>query len=431
MEKILFDFIQDLLTADGIPNHTISFPCQEWDWFDFGLRSQILGETNMAEVLNQVFEDFQDYTLYHYLDSFQCSYAFFKLPSEKVRMDRQFLVIGPVLFERLQGEQFDKLFRLLKLPPQLRDPLCNHYQNIPLVPAPSHYENLMSVIASSVFEKKPFQIVFKSRGDLENLRYHYGGIARVPDHPFLNIQYIEERYQAENEIIAAVGHGNEAQAMEAVRKLVHLGIPPRLSNTLRDKKDLTITLNTLMRKSAEQAGVHPIHIDSFSNQSIQQLELLGTVEQCSTFQRKLALGYCRLVKKYSMKGYSLPVQKVVNYITTDLSVDLSLKALAGHLNVAPSYLSALFKKEMGITLTDYVSQQRIVHAQHLLLDTDFPIKSIAQQCGIADMNYFVRMFKRTVGITPKMYRDTAAASRQKEISGNVSRGLPWRMTAEL
>nr|WP_300888861.1 hypothetical protein [uncultured Acetatifactor sp.] len=42
--------------------------------------------------------------------------------------------------------------------------------------------------------------------------------------------------------------------MESVKKLVNLGIPPRLADTLRDRKDLTITLNSLMRKAAEQAG---------------------------------------------------------------------------------------------------------------------------------------------------------------------------------
>ncbi len=213
--------------------------------------------------------------------------------------------------------------------------------------------------------------------------------------------------------------------MDSVRKLADLGIPPRLANNLRDKKDLTITLNTLMRKAAEQAGVHPIHIDSFSNQCIQQIEQLGSVEQCRTFQRKLALGYCRLIKKYNVKGYSLPVQKAVTYITSDLSADLSLKALSGRLNVTSSYLSSLFRKEIGMTLTDYVNQQRIAHARHLLADTHFPIKSIALQCGIPDLNYFVRMFKRTVGVTPKVYRDTAADSRQTELfSGSNIKEMP-------
>ena len=90
----------------------------------------------------------------------------------------------------------------------------------------------------------------------------------------------------------------------------------------------------------------------------------------------------------------------------------ALKALAGRLNVTSSYLSSLFRKEMGMTLTDYVNQQRIAHAQYLLLNTSAPIKAIAQQCGIADLNYFVRMFKRAAGVTPKVYRDTALNSQQ-------------------
>ncbi len=82
------------------------------------------------------------------------------------------------------------------------------------------------------------------------LRRHLPGSGETfPEHTV-----IEERYRAENAVLTAIGHGNETQAMESVKKLVNLGIPPRLADTLRDRKDLTITLNSLMRKAAEQAG---------------------------------------------------------------------------------------------------------------------------------------------------------------------------------
>lgn len=272
-------------------------------------------------------------------------------------------MVGPVLFERIYGERFETLFGQLRMPPRLREPLRSHYQNVPTIPFPSHYESIMSVFARFLFENPDCRKIFKSAGDLENLRFHYGGISRVPEKPFLNIQYIEERYRAENAVLTAIGHGNETQAMESVK-------------------------------------------------------------QCQSFQRRLALGYCRLVRKYSTSGYSLPVQKVITCITTDLSADLGLKALAGKLNVTPSYLSSLFRKETGMTLTDYVNQQRIAHAQHLLLNTSFPIKSIAQQCGIADLNYFVRMFKRAAGVTPKVYRDSAAHSQHLEIVRNHEEESP-------
>lgn len=89
---------------------------------------------------------------------------------------------------------------------------------------------------------------------------------------------------------------------------------------------------------------------------------------------------------------------------TDLSADLTLKTLSEHLGVNASYLSTLFSKEIGISLTDYVTNLRISYAKTLLAKTDVPIKSIAERCGIADIHYFTRLFKRICGMTPNAYR---------------------------
>ena len=105
-----------------------------------------------------------------------------------------------------------------------------------------------------------------------------------------------------------------------------------------------------------------------------------------------------------MQSYSLLVQQALLRIETDLTGDLSLKAHAEHLNVNASYLSTLFKKETGVTLTEYVNRSRIDHAIFLLNASDMQIQSIAQSCGIPDVNYFTKLFKRLIGKTPKEYR---------------------------
>lgn len=220
----------------------------------------------------------------------------------------------------------------------------------------------------------------------------------------MNIQHIEDRYKTENNLIQAVAGGNEALAIKYANQFTVFTIPQRLPNKLRDERDLCITLNTILRKAAELAGVHPIHIDSFSNSNIPQIEKLENSEQISLFQNKLVKGYCRLVKKYNLKNYSQPIQKIITYISTDLTADLSLKSLANQVNVNPSYLSTLFKKEVGLTLTEYVNRSRIELSKRLLTGTDQPIKSIATQAGIPDIQYFTRMFKRITGISPKVYR---------------------------
>ena len=88
----------------------------------------------------------------------------------------------------------------------------------------------------------------------------------------MSIQVIEERYAMENGLITAVTNGNHTKAMEMLSKLTKSVAPPRMPNALRDHKDYTITINTLLRKTAEGAGVHPIHIDSFSNQNVKEIE---------------------------------------------------------------------------------------------------------------------------------------------------------------
>ena len=89
----------------------------------------------------------------------------------------------------------------------------------------------------------------------------------------------------------------------------------------------------------------------------------------------------------------------------DLTADLSLKNIASQVNVSPGYLSTLFSKEVGVSLTEYVNRSRIAFAEKLLENSDLPTKSIAFQCGISDICYFNRMFKRVTGMTPKVYRE--------------------------
>lgn len=224
---------------------------------------------------------------------------------------------------------------------------------------------------------------------------------------------IEQRYESENALISAVTSGRESRAMEMTSQFGTHFLPKRTTNNLRDIKDYTITLNTLLRKAAEKAGVHPIHIDSYSNCNIAMLEKLTSVEQCLAAQRKIVLGYCQIVKEHQHKAHSPLIRRVVAYIETDLGADLTLKSLSSHLGVNASYLSTLFSKEMGTSLTDYVNSLRISHAKTLLENTDAPIKSIALRCGIGDIHYFTRLFKRICGVTPKGYREAQSTLKQE------------------
>ena len=170
-------------------------------------------------------------------------------------------------------------------------------------------------------------------------------------------------------------------------------------------KNYAFVLNTILRLAAESGTVHPLHIDHISSQYARKIEMITSETALTTLTKEMVRKYCLLVKNHSLKGYSLLVQKIITRIDTDLTADLSLKTQAELLNVNSSYLSTLFKKETGITLTEYVNRKRIEHALFLLNSTNMQIQMVAQYCGISDVNYFTKIFKKMIGKTPKEYRE--------------------------
>lgn len=234
----------------------------------------------------------------------------------------------------------------------------------------------------------------------------YQSIFRVPDHPFSGIDMIEKRYEIENAILREIEVGNETAAWNILESSYLSGtiVPERLSDNLRNIKDYLITMNVLCRKTVERVGVQPIYIDSISNNFVIFIENAETIEDCEKIIEQIISTYCIMVRKSNRQTYSPIIQKIIAYIDTDLRTDLSLKTFAKYLNVNASYLSTLFSKEVGIPLSEYVNNSRIFHAKKLLLGTNLPIKSIAEQCGFSDTHYFSRVFHKITGTTPGLYR---------------------------
>ncbi|MBR2907721.1 MAG: PocR ligand-binding domain-containing protein [Clostridia bacterium] len=97
-------------------------------------------------------------------------------------------------------------------------------------------------------------------------------------------------------------------------------------------------------------------------------------------------------------------EAIRSYIQQNYRYGLSAKHIAEAFYVNASYASRCFSQRFHITLTSYVTQVRLERAKALLLTTDAPIGSIALNVGFDDLNYFSRVFKKTIGCTPTEYR---------------------------
>jgi AraC-like DNA-binding protein len=105
------------------------------------------------------------------------------------------------------------------------------------------------------------------------------------------------------------------------------------------------------------------------------------------------------------KNKNMHILNAMLYIDTHLnSCDLSLKDVSTYLNLNPSYFSRIFKSEMGICFSHYLTMSRIQKAENLLENSDYYINQIAAMVGYDNPFYFSREFKRCIGMSPKLYK---------------------------
>ncbi len=109
--------------------------------------------------------------------------------------------------------------------------------------------------------------------------------------------------------------------------------------------------------------------------------------------------------RYLIEKYTNPhIKAALLYIHQNLSEPLSLQIVSCSINLNPSYLSDLFKREVGINFNDYINLQRIKTAQKLLKNSDLSIQEISEQCGYKKFSYFSTCFKKITGQTASNYR---------------------------
>lgn len=98
------------------------------------------------------------------------------------------------------------------------------------------------------------------------------------------------------------------------------------------------------------------------------------------------------------------ILRVKRFIDANLHDDLNRERIAGQVYLNPAYLSRLFRKETGMSLTDYIVERRMEKVKELLTRTNVKISDIALSVGYANFSHFSKQFKRSTGLTPQEYR---------------------------
>ena len=98
------------------------------------------------------------------------------------------------------------------------------------------------------------------------------------------------------------------------------------------------------------------------------------------------------------------LQEVKEFLRSHYEEKISLDDLAGRFFINKYYLTRLFRRQYGTTISDYIFELRLSKAKQLLRFSSFSLDEIARQCGFYDLAYFSRQFKKAEGISPSAFR---------------------------
>ena len=341
----------------------------------------------------------EEHTLYHLSTDARLSYAFLLLPPVGTRL----LLVGPFLDAPLSETDVAELCEDYGLSPSCQRRLGEYYTSIPVVDRAGALFSALHTLCERVFQRPSFAVV-----RLHGTPHTEGAApispAEAPDDLTVSMRALEQRYAFENELIRAVSLGQLHKEEQLLSALSQENFERRTPDAVRNAKNYGIIMNTLLRKAAEDSGVHPLHLDATSSHFAKEIEAMTSLAQSDALMRDMFVAYCRLVRSHTLRGLSPTVQKTVLLIDADLSAPLSAASIAKGLGVTVSYLSTVFRREMGVTLSAYIRDKRMEHAARLLCSSQLQIQTVAQHCGILDVQYFSKLFRRHTGCTPRQFR---------------------------
>lgn len=369
------------------------------DFPDLGLRSHLFGEDSpFKESLPPIIPDGNKVKVWMLHDVFRCHYFMGWAPSFG-----QVWILGPYLTEDMGITDINRRFEKIGIPNIDMQFLIRYYHVIPHI----RDQNLMYAIAHNhcveAYGNDGFEISYWEM-ELRDLPK-----AVISDSlEGTETEYQRERlthvYENEKLMMKCVSEGNYHGAVSALRKLKTQGLEYRTNSTLRDIKNYCIVFNTICRVAAADGNVPPWEIDQCSREKSIQIENATTVKELLVIRERTLKDYCELVRNASAPLYSPLVQQMTDMIEARFAENITLAQIAETVNHSPNYISVKFKQETGKSFSEYLMDYRISYSRRLLEQTSLPISSVAEECGIPDNNYFARVFKNNVGMTPTQYR---------------------------
>lgn len=210
---------------------------------------------------------------------------------------------------------------------------------------------------------------------------------------------------------SSIENGNIAELRESIAEDYIGSIGTLAKDPLRHTKNHAIVLITLASRSAIRGGLSHEIAFSLSDSNIQKIEECRDSVSAMQIARDAEFQYAAMVHELKEQQKGTPVKeknphirRCKNYIYSHLHDKLTVQSLAGALDINANYLSELFQKCEGISLSRYILREKIERAKNLLTYSEYSYIEIAAYLGFSSQSHLGAQFKKITGCTLRQYR---------------------------
>lgn len=235
------------------------------------------------------------------------------------------------------------------------------------------------------------------------LRKSDGTVAHVADLPIMVSYEANYPIDQERRLFEMTEKGNENEALIAANRFFGWMVE-NYSDHIYDIKLKALEFVLRVEHLAIREGGMEYHFLSRQDYLPSLLALNSLDEIQRWFVSKISTA-CRDVVQSKEKQSSSSVERAKAYIAERYNKDISLDDVSKEVDISPYYFSKLFKEETGENFIEYLTAVRINRAKQLIAGSDMSMKEICTEVGYSDPNYFSRIFKKNVGVTPTEYKE--------------------------
>lgn len=218
-------------------------------------------------------------------------------------------------------------------------------------------------------------------------------------------EFSHSPYEKEFEFYDYVKMGDTDNVIRTMTPLASGDTGILSDDPLRNLKYHFVITVALITRFCVEGGMEMEAAYNMSDHYIRKADKCTMAESIHTLHREAVLDFTkhmsRLAKKYV---YSKPVTSAMDYIYSHLHYRMTEAEIAEHLGISVSYLSRLFHKETGKTLTEYMISKRLEAAENLLRYSEYTPVEIANYLAFSSHSHFISIFKKHMGLTPGQYR---------------------------